>query len=325
MQFLYKSFLIALITISTSIFANNGNTVYTAQNLTPEIQKIIVEVNSECKLNTDQAGKFKNDYILFLNENAKPNANTNVLLFLLGTKMKGYVSNEQLTKITQMAQNGKLVPAKNTTQKTEQKVAIKTDTKTVNAATNFGGIQTQSNVTALFEQLQNHMKVSNDKAAKVVPILKNYDAQLTQIKTQNKDNAAKQKQLTDALNDQTVPQLKAHLNDQQIATLVLALSLQENILSGKNLSADQKQFLDKIRNQYKLNDVQTMSVVLVLVQGKIRGDLIALLHKTDPQKAGQEFIILMQDLDAQLKTNLSGEQYQSVKSDIEKLIKGQKL
>lgn len=320
MHLIYKSFFIALISISTAIFANNDNTVYTAQNLTPEIQKIIAEVNSECKLNADQAGKFKNDYILFLNENAKPNANTNVLLFLLGTKMKGYVSNEQLTKITQMAQNGKLVPSKNTT--------VKPTTNTSNATgagIGANSFQTQSNVTALFEQLQNHMKVSNEKAAKVIPILKNYDAQLIQIKTQNNNNAAKQKQLTDALNNQTVPQLKAHLNDQQIATLVLALSLQENILSGKNLSADQKQFLDKIRNQYKLNDVQTMSVVLVLVQGKIRGDLIALLHKTDPQKAGQEFIILMQDLDAQLKTNLSGAQYQSIKSDIEKLIKGQKL
>ncbi|MEZ5053694.1 MAG: hypothetical protein R2807_02825 [Chitinophagales bacterium] len=320
MHLIYKSFFIALISISTAIFANNDNTVYTAQNLTPEIQKIIAEVNSECKLNADQAGQFKNDYILFLNENAKPNANTNVLLFLLGTKMKGYVSNEQLTKITQMAQNGKLVPSKNTT--------VKPTTNTSNATgagIGANSFQTQSNVTALFEQLQSHMKVSNEKAAKVIPILKNYDAQLIQIKTQNKDNTTKQKQLTDALNNQTVPQLKAHLNDQQIATLVLALSLQENILSGKNLSADQKQFLDKIRNQYKLNDVQTMSVVLVLVQGKIRGDLIALLHKTDPQKAGQEFIILMQDLDAQLKTNLSGAQYQSIKSDIEKLIKGQKL
>ena len=87
---------------------------------------------------------------------------------------------------------------------------------------------------------------------------------------------------------------------------------------------EQKQFLDKVRNQYKLNDAQTMIVVLALVQGKIRGDIIGLIHKTDPQKAGQEFIILMQDLDAQLKSGLSNDQYTKVKTDIGKLIKGQK-
>jgi hypothetical protein len=101
--------------------------------------------------------------------------------------------------------------------------------------------------------------------------------------------------------------------------------MQENILSGKNISPEQKVFLDKVRGQYGLNDVQTMSVILVLVQGKIRGDAIGLLSKVNPQQAGQEFITLMQDLDRQLKASLTNDQYLKVKSDIEKLIKGQKL
>ncbi|HND84133.1 MAG TPA: hypothetical protein PKY54_12375, partial [Chitinophagales bacterium] len=152
-----------------------------------------------------------------------------------------------------------------------------------------------------------------------------YDKQLTKIKTDNNGNAAKIKQQTDVLNGQTVPQLKQHMTDQQIATLVLALGMQENILSGKNLNAEQKIFLDKIRHQYQLNDVQTMSVVLVLVQGKIRGDAIALLHKSNPEQAGKEFLFLLQDLDKQLQASLTNEQYVKVKADIEKLLKGQKL
>ena len=148
---------------------------------------------------------------------------------------------------------------------------------------------------------------------------------LTKIKKENAGNDGKIKQLTDALNGQVVPKLKMHMTDQQIGTLVVALGLQENILSGKNISPDQKLFMDNIRNQYGLNDVQTMSVILVLVQGKIRGDAIGLMSKVNPQQAGQEFITLMQDLDGQLKSSLNNDQYVKVKSDIEKLIKGQKL
>jgi hypothetical protein len=169
------------------------------------------------------------------------------------------------------------------------------------------------------------MKITPEKAAQVIPILKDYDQQLGKIKKENAGNAAKIKQLTDALNGQAVPKLKMYMSDEQLTTLVVALGMQENILSGKNLSADQKIFLDKVRGQYGLNDVQTMSVILVLVQGKIRGDAIGLLSKVNPQQAGQEFITLMQDLDGQLKSSLTNDQYIKVKSDIEKLIKGQKL
>jgi hypothetical protein len=80
-----------------------------------------------------------------------------------------------------------------------------------------------------------------------------------------------------------------------------------------------------VRTQYELNDVQTMSVILVLVQGKIRGDAIGLISKTNPQLAGQEFLTLLQDLDKQLKNSLKNDQYVKVKSDIEKLLKGKKI
>lgn len=304
-----------------STYAQGANK-YVVGSLPQDINIIIENVRQECNLNPEQLKKFKNDYVLFLNENAKPNANTQALFLLLGTKVRGYLNDAQFSKVTKMAQDGRLTP-----KDTPVSTTVKQDSKPAPAQTSLlaPSVSNQSNVALLFEQLQSYMKITPEKSSQIIPILKDYDVQLTKIKTENAGNAAKIKQLTDALNGQTIPKLKAHMTDQQIGTLVVALGMQENILSGKNLSADQKVFLDKIRNQYGLNDVQTMSVILVLVQGKIRGDAIAALHKTDPQKAGQEFITMMQDLDGQLKSSLTNDQYTKIKSDIEKLLKGQKL
>ncbi len=315
--------------ISTAVAQGGANkTTYTVNNLTPELNAIVELVKKECVLNPNQTIKFKNDYVLFLNENAKPNANTSALLFLLGTKIKPYLNETQFAKVVKMGQDGKLKPKNTTTTTTKpdaQNTASLTPKPGVSNAPLSLAVTTQSNVTELFQQLQSYLKVPSEKATQILPILKDYDQQLSKIKTENAGNAGKIKQLSDALNGQVVPKLKAHMTDEQIGILVLALGMQENILSGKNLSPDQKIFLDKIRTQYKLNDVQTMSVILVLVQGKIRADVITLLYKTNPQQAGQEFITLMQDLDSQLKSSLNNDQYQKVKSDIEKLIKGQKL
>ena len=50
--------------------AQGAGAAYTASNLTPELNAIIENAKKECNLNPDQSAKFKNDYILFLNENA---------------------------------------------------------------------------------------------------------------------------------------------------------------------------------------------------------------------------------------------------------------
>jgi len=306
--------------------AQGAGAAYTASNLTPELNAIIENAKKECNLNPDQSAKFKNDYIMFLNENAKPNANTQGLFFLLGMKFRGYMNEAQFTKITQMVKDGKLNPPGNKTNlATQNAKTTGAPTPAISPTPLPASVTSQSNVTSIFEQLKTFMKITPEKAAQVIPILKDYDQQLGKIKKENAGNAAKIKQLTDALNGQAVPKLKMYMSDEQLTTLVVALGMQENILSGKNLSADQKIFLDKVRGQYGLNDVQTMSVILVLVQGKIRGDAIGLLSKVNPQQAGQEFITLMQDLDGQLKSSLTNDQYVKVKSDIEKLIKGQKL
>jgi hypothetical protein len=316
-----KTFMLLILScvFTTSVFTafaqGGANKAYTVNNLSPELNEITENVKKEAKLNPDQFTKFKNDYVLFLNENAKPNANTQGLFFLLGMKFRGYMNEAQFATVSKMVKDGKLNPPGTKTDLAAQ--AAKPPVAPIAFKKPDGGklppaVTNQSNVTAIFQQLESFMKISPEKAAQVVPVLKDYDQQLTKIKK-------------DALNGEVVPKLKMHMTDQQIGTLVVALGLQENILSGKNISPDQKLFMDNIRNQYGLNDVQTMSVILVLVQGKIRGDAIGLMSKVNPQQAGQEFIILMQDLDGQLKSSLNNDQYIKVKSDIEKLIKGQKL
>ncbi|HNG70432.1 MAG TPA: hypothetical protein PLE56_00755 [Chitinophagales bacterium] len=322
--------ILTIVFLGLVVLVSAQNTNYTVNNLSPELTAITENVKKEANLNPEQFKKFKADYVLFLNENAKPNANTNTLFMLLGLKFRGYMNDGQFSKVTQMVKDGKLNPPGNKTDLTKSTNKPTTPANIGASAPKVNGmlpasVSNQSNVAALFEQLQSFMKITPEKAAQVIPILKSYDTQLTKIKTDNNGNAAKIKQQTDVLNGQTVPQLKQHMTDQQIATLVLALGMQENILSGKNLNAEQKIFLDKIRHQYQLNDVQTMSVVLVLVQGKIRGDAIALLHKSNPEQAGKEFLFLLQDLDKQLQASLTNEQYVKVKADIEKLLKGQKL
>lgn len=327
MKQLFTLFFAAFLIFTSATAMAQGSPTYTLNNLFPDLIAITENVKKECTLNPDQFAKFKNDYVLFLNENAKPNANTQGLFFLLGLKFRGYMNEAQFSKVTQMVKDGKLNPPNTKTNLADQAVKAKEASvaSAPAAAVLPAAVTNQSNVTSIFEQLESFMKITPDKAAQVIPILKDYDKQLTKIKTDNAGNPGKVKQLTDALNGQVTPKLKMHMNDQQLGTFVMALVMQDNILSGKNLSADQKLFLDKVRNQYNLNDVQTMSVILVLVQGKIRGDAIGLLSKSNPDAAGKEFIKLMQDLDGQLKSALNNDQYVKVKSDIEKLIRGQKL
>lgn len=303
-------------TISTAV-AQNGTT-YTVSNLTPDLNAIIENVKKECALNPDQSTKFKNDYVSFLNLNTKPNANTQALLFLLGQKIKPYLNEAQFTKVVKMGQEGKLTPKAGA-------VLPSTPTNKVDVKPAAPSMTSKSNVTELFLQLQSYMQMSPEKVALTLPIIKDYDYQVTKIITENAGNPEKIKQLRDAINGQIAPKLKMHMTDSQLATLLLAISMQDNILTGKNLSADQKIFLDNLRNKYGLNDVQTMRVILIMVEVKIRGDAIAIIQKTNPQLAGQEFIKLLQDVDSQLKSTLSGDQQAKVKSDIEKLMKGEKL
>lgn len=184
---------------------------------------------------------------------------------------------------------------------------------------------TKSNITTLYKQLGAYLKTTAQQNAKVIPILTEYDVSIDAIKAKNTGNAAKTEQEVNAQSSKTFESLKKVLNGEQALKFLVAVTTQNNILSGKNLDANQKAFIAKAKNQYKLSDEQLTSVALVMVQGKLRGDGIAQLAKVNPQQAGQEYIKLFQDLDEQLKASLSDEQYKNVKADIEKLVKGQKV
>ncbi len=183
----------------------------------------------------------------------------------------------------------------------------------------------KSNITTLYKQLGAYLKTTAQQNAKAIPILTEYDVSIDAIKAKNTGNAAKTEQEVNAQSSKTFESLKKVLNGEQALKFLVAVTTQNNILSGKNLDANQKAFIAKAKNQYKLSDEQLTSVALVMVQGKLRGDGIAQLAKVNPQQAGQEYIKLFQDLDEQLKASLSDEQYKNVKADIEKLVKGQKV
>lgn len=183
----------------------------------------------------------------------------------------------------------------------------------------------KSSITTLYKQLGTYLKTNNQQDAKAIPILAEYDKNVDAAKTKNIGNAAKSEQEVNALGGKAIESLKNVLNGEQILKLLAAITTQNNIITGKNLDANQKAFIAKAKNQYKLSDDQLTAVALVMVQGKLRGDLIGQLAKVNPQQAGQEYIKLFQDLDAQLKSSLSDAQFKNIKSDIEKLVKGQKV
>lgn len=335
-----KLFLLLLTIFSGSFFSGLDAQNIDANNLSPVLKSIVENVKGECGLNPNQTIKFTNDYVWFLNENGKNttvnagnqqkmNSETQKLLVGAGVKFRGYLNDGQFTKLTQMIQAGKLDPAKaggTTVSTTPPVVNLNPAAKVVAPNTVLpSSVKAQSNVTGLFDQLAAYINVSPEQKAGVRPILQSYDKGAVGIKTKNAGNDAQIQSEMGVLNNQTIPKLKAFLNDDQVGKLAIAVTMQENILSGKNLSQEQKDFIQKLRTQYNMNDVQLMAVILVMVQGKIRGDAINLLAKSNPQAAAQELGKLLQDLDGQLKTALNADQYTKVKSDIEKLIRGQKI
>ena len=184
---------------------------------------------------------------------------------------------------------------------------------------------TRSTVTTLYKQLGAYLKTNEQQNAKAIPILEIYDMNADSIKIKNAGNYTKIQQETNVLSSKTMESLKKVLSGEQVFKLLFAIKTQDNILNEKNLDVNQKAFIKKVKTEYKLSNEQMTAVALVMVQGKLRGDGIAMLAKTNPQLAGQEYIKLLQDLDSQLKGSLSEEQYKNIKSDIEKLVKGQKV
>jgi hypothetical protein len=184
---------------------------------------------------------------------------------------------------------------------------------------------TKSSIATLYKNLGTYLKTTDAQNQKAIPILTEYDANVDAIKAKNAGNSQKIQQETNALNTKTIESLKKVLNGEQVLKLLVAISANDNIVNGKNLDANQKAFVTKAKNQYKLNDTQLTSVALVLVQAKLVGDAIAVKAKSNPQGAQQDLQKLLSDLDGQLKASLSDEQYKNVKADIEKIAKGQKI
>jgi hypothetical protein len=324
--------IVFLLFIINQIEANANATL-----LTPEIKSILDNVKIECKLTDEQAATFNTDYVDFLNNTEKnnkkytedvqkKNTENQKVLFTTLSKLKTYLNADQQTSLIKLIQSGKLTPTSSLPASASVGATIK-DTPAPSGTTTViqpttpaaNTVIAQSNVAGLFEQLKDYMKVSADQYGKTLPILKDYDAKIIATKSANTNNAQKLTTEINAINKEVMPKLKTALKQDQINTLVAGVTMQENILSGKNITPQQKSMIDKIRTQYNLNDAQSMAVILVLVQGKVRGDAIQKIKTSNPDLAKKEMDKLLQDLDTQLKSSLNTDQYTRVKSDIEKL------
>lgn len=320
-----------MVCLTSAVIYAHAQTQISTANPPPAVKGIVEKVHTELGLNPTQTTKFSNDYVKFLNENAKPGANTKQLLINAGTSFRSYLNDGQFTRLTQMIQAGQLDPARagvtvsSTTPVTVPSAPMQGTSPSGPKASLPSAVIAKSDAAGLFQQLSPYMNVTADQSAKALPILNDYDAKATAIKTANAASPGIRDQQMNTLNSQTVQKLKTALTDQQITRLALALTMQENILTGKNLTQAQKDFLSKIQNQYKLNDVQLMAVVLVMVEGKLRGDQIVQESKTNPNGAAQDYGKLLSDLDGQLKSALTADQYAQVKADIDKMIKEHKL
>lgn len=334
MKKLLSSFLAVILVASVALAQTSKITV---ANLTPEYKTIIDNVKKECNLNADQTKKFTADYVDFINK-AKENDATYAkneqkrndenlrLLYGVSLKLKTYLSTDQQAKLVKMIQAGKLTPkadATNSTSKVEQTPANANGIPTPytpDYVTNANVIAPQSNVTDLFTQLKDYLKITPEQYKNALLVLKDYDKKVIDIKTQNANNADKIKQETDKVNTAAAKKLKEIISQEQLNGLVIAMNMQENILNGKNITPQQKLLIEKVRKNYKLNDGQTMVVIIVMVQAKLRGDVINATTKDNPAEAKAQTMQLMKDLDSQLAAVLDAEQYDKLKTDIEKLV-----
>lgn len=336
-----RKILFSVVFACLSLVGNMGitraQTVFTAASLTPEYKAIIEKVKVNCNLTDVQSQRFTTDYITLVNafnanavkfagNKGQMDIANNGALLNAGTKFRTYLNNAQFTKLTNMIKAGQLMPPNSSTVTVPVTVTPPTTgTQTATVPTPPVAQSTTSNVTQLFREVSGFMKVSEPVSQAVIPILTEFDTKATAIKTANVNNPAATKNGMDALGKEYLVKLKAAgLTDEQLKQLLGAIVLQENILSGKNLSPQQQQLLNEIRTKYNLNDAQTMTVVLVLVEGKLRGDAIKKTAQSNKQLAQQQTVQLMADLDNKLKTGLTPAQYTAIKSDMEKLLKGGK-
>lgn len=340
MKKILYSFAFGIALLSSNPQPMKAQTTYTVATLTPEYKAVIQNVQTNCLLNDLQTGKFTKEYVNLVNafntnavkfagNTQQLNAENNKSLLAAGAKFRTFLNNVQFTKLTGMIKAGQLMPSNSTTTVSVPTTPTPAPTASTSPAvvtpTVTTPVSTSSNVAMLFKEISGSMKVTDQVSKAVSGVLTEYDAKAVQIKIANVNNPAALKSGMDALNKEYLVKLKSSgLSDEQIKQLVGAMIMQENILSGKNLSPQQNQLLNDIRTKYKLNDAQTMTVIFTLVEAKLRGDAIQKIAQTNKPLAQQQTVQLMSDLDAKLKSGLTPEQYNAIKADMEKLLKGGK-
>lgn len=302
-------------------------------------QTFINNCTAQLQLTGDQVPKFTDDYNSFQTQLAaiKKKFNNNLLLAKGETdklvaqtdkSIKTYLSEAQFKAYKKLYNSGQL--GKNSTVAVVPGTTTTTPAQTQVQPQSSAGIKTQPQVKPvsnsvdvtnlgiepLVDPLKDLMKLTPDQVIKLKADAKAFDNQLALIEKNNANNPAGKDAAVKTLTDQTVKKMDVYLNDDQLLKFVSACHLQQNIILGKNLSPDQKALVNKMRNDYQMNDAQILMVVLVWVEGRVKLEAIKANASKDPQAA----VVLTQNtlkaMDAKLKNVMTPAQYDAMHDDV---------
>ena len=298
-------------------------------------QNTINNCKAQLQLTDEQLPKFTEDYNNFAEQSAqiKKKYNNNMLLakgdinkliFQTDKSMKIYLTDAQFNAYKKLFNSGQM--GKNAIPAVASNAGSGTPPTPVNSnagnkvAGNGAGTTnttpssvsvTNLGINALVDPLKDLLKLTPDQYTKLQADTKAYDSKLSQMG----GDATSQNAAIKTLNDQTVQKMKTYLDNDQLTKFVLATTLQQNIMTGKNLSPDQKALINKMRYEYKMNDAQIEMVVLVWAEGKVKVDAIQKSNET-PQAKMQAIQSVMKGCDNKLHNILTPEQYTAMHDDV---------
>ncbi len=336
-----SSIIFAVATFFNAHTVTAGNAKGSSANYQSD-EVFMSNAQAQLQLTADQYPKFEADHNSFTTQLAaiKKKYNNNMVLakndinkLIASTdkSIKTYLSGMQFGAYKKLYNTGQL--GKNSTPAVNANVNTKPSSQTAGTSGNAtktsavstgtsAGINQSVSVTnlgihALVDPFKDLLKLTPDQYIKLSADTKAYDAKLA---TMGGDASSKTAEVK-ALNDQYVQKFKTYLNTEQVNKFVLACTMQQNILTGKNLSADQKAIINSMRNTYHMNDGQIEMTVLIWTEAKIKLDIIQANASKDPQAALTATQKVLNDADTKMKNILTDEQYKGLHDAIVAQIK----
>lgn len=326
-------------TPSSNNNTSNSNTIvpnsYTKnvdyKKLPTEHQAVMDKIGIQLQLNNDQFGKMSTDYLYFVNTTesiAKNHANNKVAALIEANKMtqtiekstKSYLNNEQYTAFQTLLKQGKLgqdeTPRVSTNTVNNNTPNTNNNASITNNSRNLSEIKSAQTLT----DLKTALNLSTMQYNNALKVAQNYDAEIVKISKQFPNDINRQKTELDKKTPIYVAQFKAALQTQANAFFGVLIA-QVNILTGQNLTAEQQNLINVMKNNYNMNDVQVIQSMFVIGEAKFRFDANKNINKNNTQAFNQENQKILGDANDKLKSILSTDQYNKVIADLQKMAK----